>query len=241
MSLTCSRDLTGKIFRDTALFGALSEPQLARVQRTMRSLHLEENDHLFDAQEVADRFFVIVRGRVKLFHVSVNGAEKVVRIQGPGDSIAMPVMFMEQQNYPIFASALTPCDVLAFDNKTFLAVLRESPETCFRMMAEMSKRLYVQLSEIRNLSMQTAPVRLARYLLTNKSGGLGAGTSMVRLDASKRVIASRLSIQPETFSRLLGRLAGLGLIEVKGRSILIPDAEALEKFIDEEQQGQERV
>ncbi|NGZ06948.1 MAG: Crp/Fnr family transcriptional regulator [Magnetococcales bacterium] len=230
-----NRDLIGRIFRDTALFGAMTEAQLVRVQRTMRQIHLEENEHLFGAQEVADRFFILLKGRVKLFHLSMNGQEKVLRIMGPGDPIALAVMFMEQQCYPVFAAALTSCDVLAFDNKTFLNILRESPETCFRIMAEMSKRLHGQLAEIRNLSMQSAPVRLARYLLANKSTGLGAGVNLVRLDASKRVIASRLSIQPETFSRILGRLVGLNLIEVKGRAIHILDSDALQQFIDEEQ------
>ncbi|MBF0272587.1 MAG: Crp/Fnr family transcriptional regulator [Magnetococcales bacterium] len=234
------RDMIGRIFRDTTLFGAMSETQVLRVQRTMRQIHLEENQALFNAQEVADRFFVIVKGRVKLFHLSVSGSEKVLRILGPGDSIALAVMFMEQQNYPVFATALTVAEVLTFDNKTFLNILRESPETCFRMMAEMSKRLHGQLSEIRNLSMQSAPVRLARYLLANKSPGLGPDTNMVRLDASKRVVASRLSIQPETFSRILGRLTRLNLIEVKGRTIVIPDVLALQAFIDEEQQGSDR-
>ncbi|MBF0629126.1 MAG: Crp/Fnr family transcriptional regulator [Magnetococcales bacterium] len=235
MSVT-TKDLIGKIFRDTMLFNALTEPQLVRVQRTMRQLHLEENDHLFHAQDPADRFFIILRGRIKLYHVSINGAEKVLRIMGPGDSIALAVMFMEQQCYPVFATALLACEVLAFDNKTFLNILRESPETCFRMMAEMSKRLHGQLAEIRNLSMQSAPVRLARYLLANRNTGLGPGANLVRLDASKRVIASRLSIQPETFSRILGRLIGLELIQVQGRTIQIINPTALEQFIDAEQE-----
>ncbi|MEO5345668.1 MAG: Crp/Fnr family transcriptional regulator [Magnetococcus sp. YQC-9] len=235
-----TRDPIHKVFRETPLFRALSEVQVARVQRTMRLIHLEENEALFHAQEVADRFFIILKGRVKLFHLALNGTEKVLRIMGPGDPIALAVMFMEQQNYPVFATALASCDVLAFDNKTFLNILRESPETCFRMMAEMSKRLHGQLAEIRTLSLQSAPVRLARYLLANKSPGTGTGSGMVRLDASKRVIASRLSIQPETFSRILARLSKLELIEVKGRLIQILDQGALEAFIEEEQQGQEK-
>ncbi|GAB0058959.1 hypothetical protein SIID45300_03319 [Candidatus Magnetaquicoccaceae bacterium FCR-1] len=232
------RDLNHRIFRETTLFRALSDVQVQRVQRTMRQIHLEENETLFHAQEPADRFFIILRGRVKLFHLAVNGAEKVLRIMGPGDAIALAVMFMEQPGYPVFATALTACDALAFDNKTFITILRESPDTCFRMMAEMSKRLHGQLTEIRTLSLQSAPVRLARYLLTNKSPGTGPVGGMVRLDASKRVIASRLSIQPETFSRILSRLSKLGLIEVKGRVIQILDQTELESFIDEEQQGQ---
>ncbi|MEO5334631.1 MAG: Crp/Fnr family transcriptional regulator [Magnetococcus sp. YQC-5] len=232
-----TKDIMHKIFRDTPLFKALSEVQMARVQRGMRQIHLEDDEHLFDALEPAERFFILVKGRIKLFHLSPNGAEKVLEIVGPGESIAIAVMFMEQQTYPVFAAALGSSEVIAFDNKIFLNVLRESPETCFRMMADMSRRLRCQMSEIRNLSLQSAPVRLARYLLANKVGDSSRGGAVVRLDASKQLIASRLSIQPETFSRILGRLIKLNLIEVKGRVIHILDLAALQLFSEEEQEG----
>lgn len=229
-----NKEIIHRIIRETTLFKALSDPQRAQVQRSMRLMRLTENATLFNALDPAERFFILLKGRIKLYHLAINGAEKVLEIVGPGESIATAVMFMEQQTYPVCAAALGPCEVLAFDNKTFLNILRESPETCFRMMAEMSKRLRGQLSEIRNLSLQSAPVRLARYLLANKVASATPGGSMVRLDASKRLIASRLSIQPETFSRILGKLTEMNLIEVKGRLINILDLSAMQIFAEEE-------
>ncbi|MBF0127339.1 MAG: Crp/Fnr family transcriptional regulator [Magnetococcales bacterium] len=232
-----SKEVIHRVFREAPLFKALSGEQMVRVQRGTRQHQLAENEPLFAALEPADRFFILLKGRIKLYYVAANGGEKVLEIVSPGQSIATAVMFMEQQTYPVFAAALIPSVVLSFDNKIFMGILRESPETCFRMMAEMSKRLRGQLSEIRNLSLQTAPVRLTRYLLANKSSSSSAppDQAVVRLDASKRIIASRLSIQPETFSRILGKLSNLNLIEVKSRTIHIPSLAALEQFADEEQ------
>ncbi|MBF0428590.1 MAG: Crp/Fnr family transcriptional regulator [Magnetococcales bacterium] len=234
------KDLIQRVFHETPLFKALSETQMGLVKRGMRQIRLEEDAQLFNAMEPADRFFIILRGRVKMFQLGVNGAEKVLRIMGPGDAIALALMFMEQPSYPVYATALMPCEILSFDNKTFLNILRESPETCFRVMAEMSKRMHGQLTEIHDLSMQSAPVRLTRYLLANKISGMSSAcAAVVRLDASKRVIASRISIQPETFSRILARLIKLNLIEVKGRVIHLLDLAALQVFAEEES-GQER-
>ncbi len=227
------KDLLHKVFRETPLFAALSDLQMSQVQRTMRLIRLVDNGQLFDALEAADRFFIILKGKVKLYHLALNGAEKVLEIAGAGESIATAVMFMEQHTYPIFAASVGPSEVLSFNNKTFLNILRESPETCFRMMAEMSKRMRCQLFEIRNLSLQSAPVRLTRYLIENKLPSSIPGGAMVRLDASKRLIASRLSIQPETFSRILGKLSARNLILVKGRNIQILDLEALQRFAEE--------
>ncbi|MBF0181431.1 MAG: Crp/Fnr family transcriptional regulator [Magnetococcales bacterium] len=227
-----------KVFREAPLFRALTTEQTARVQRGSRHMHLTENEPLFSAQDPAERFYFVLKGRIKLYHLSLNGAEKVLEIVGPGEHIALAVMFMEHQNYPVSAAGLSESDLLAFDNRIFLAILRESPETCFRMMADMSRRLRGQMSEIRNLSLQSAPVRLTRYLLANKAGCSHPSTpceAVVRLDASKQVIASRLSIQPETFSRILAKLSSQKLIEVKGRVIHLLDVNALHAFAEEEQ------
>ena len=96
----------------------------------------------------------------------------------------------------------------------------------------MSRRLRWQLAEIDKLSLQTAPTRLSTFLLDHlKSTGDNIGK--VDLDAPKQVIASRLSIQPETFSRILRKLSNRGLIKVKGQTITIPDVAALTDSIED--------
>ncbi|MBF0296586.1 MAG: Crp/Fnr family transcriptional regulator [Magnetococcales bacterium] len=235
--MASSKDVVHKVFREAPLFRALTPEQATRVQRGARLVHLEENEPLFSALDPAERFFFVLKGKIKLYHLASNGTEKVLEIVGPGEHIALAVMFMEHQSYPVSASGLSESELLAFENRIFLTILRESPETCFRMMADMSRRLRGQMSEIRNLSLQSAPVRMARYLLANKTSAPPSTPcgAVVRLDASKQIIASRLSIQPETFSRILAKLSSQKLIEVKGRVIHLLDVNALHAFAEEEQ------
>ncbi|MBN9463997.1 MAG: winged helix-turn-helix domain-containing protein, partial [Burkholderiales bacterium] len=51
------------------------------------------------------------------------------------------------------------------------------------------------------------------------------------LDTSKGVIASRLNLTPEHFSRILGELSHEGLISVRGAEITILDPERLRGFL----------
>ncbi|MEO5344916.1 MAG: Crp/Fnr family transcriptional regulator [Magnetococcus sp. YQC-9] len=222
------------ILQEMPMFSVLSDSHRQQVRRVVRFVHLEERQSLFDYLEPAKAFFVLLKGRIKLFHVSPAGMEKVVRIIIPGETIALEVMFLEQPHHPVFAATLVESDLLAVENRTFLNVLRESPECCFRVMAEMSRRLHGQLVEIHDLSTQSAPLRTVRYLISNQKKGPDSISGMVRLDADKRVIASRLSIQPETFSRILARLSSLNLIKVAGKNIVIPDLVALERFAEEQ-------
>ena len=49
----------------------------------------------------------------------------------------------------------------------------------------------------------------------------------VELSAGKSVIASRLNMTPEHFSRILHDLSAAGLIAVEGRSVRVLDLERL--------------
>ena len=215
-----------EILKKISLFSALTDEQFAHVKQTMRVINLEENLSLFDTETCADRFFVLTDGQIKLYRTSYNGSEKIVEIIRPGEAFASAVIFMKNNKYPVCADTLQASRILSFDNKQFFKILHESPETCFRMMAHMSQQLRWQLSEIYKLSLQSAPSRLVSYLLENMKP-LGNNKGMVKLDASKRTIASRITIQPETFSRALKKLSNEGLVTVKGQSIHINDVEAL--------------
>lgn len=220
------QDRDDEILKKIPLFSALTSEQFSHVKQTMRVVCLKENLTLFDTETCADRFFVLTDGQIKLYRTSYNGAEKIVEIIRPGETFASAVIFMESKKYPVCADTLQASRILSFDNKKFFNILHESPETCFRMMAHMSQQLRWQLSEIYKLSLQSAPNRLVGYLLENMKP-LGNNKGVVKLDASKRTISFRLTIQPETFSRALKKLSNEGLIVVNGQSIHINNVEAL--------------
>ncbi|MEO5365188.1 MAG: Crp/Fnr family transcriptional regulator [Magnetococcus sp. WYHC-3] len=201
------------------------------MRGSMRVVHLAEGETLFLEQDPAHRFFFLHLGQIKLFRLAPGGQEKVIGIVKPGETFATPVMFMEAPNYPVSAEATQTSRVLSFSNSDFLDLLRASTETCFRLMADMSRRMRCQVVEIDGLSLRSASARLVRFLLDE----LEEDGQTVVLQAPKRLIALRLSIQPETFSRLLGRLRRQGLIEVDNRTIRVLDAAALEAFADEDE------
>lgn len=211
------------------LFAGLNDSQLQRVRRNMRVLRLKEGEHLFEYGQHAERFFMVRSGQIKLYRLSPEGAEKVIEIIQPGQTFAEAVMFMEAQNYPVNAEALTRSEVIAIDNRTFLGILRESVDTCFLVMADMSMRLRLRLSEIDELTLQNATLRLVHYLVRQLPEDVSAPTE-IRLPAPKNVIASRLSIQPETLSRILHNLSNKGLISVAGRTIQVHDIDGLRHY-----------
>ncbi len=215
--------------RRLPVLAGLSDEQLARVRRAARLVELAEGEHLFEHGQRAERFFMLREGRIKLYRLSPEGDEKVIEIIRPGQSFAEAVMFMEGKRYPVSAQALVRSELVAFDNSVFLQILRESVETCFRVMAAMSMRLRARVNEIEALALQNATLRLVNYLLGELPEDAGESAE-IRLPAPKNVIASRLSVQPETLSRILHQLCDKGLITVQGRTITVHDVPALRRY-----------
>lgn len=211
---------------DLFLFSQLDAAQLDRVVAMAKGNVLQEGERLFNAGDHASHFFLVVSGQIKLTRLAPNGNEKVIEIIGPGNTFAEALMFADTPAYPVTATAIEPSELIAFDNKAFMALLRESVDTCFRMMSDMSQRLHRMIKEIDDLTLQSAIGRVAGFLCSRHEME-GEGVVEFDLEAPKGIIASRLSVTPETFSRILGNFTSQGLLNVKGSHITILDADGL--------------
>jgi len=212
------------------LFEALSAEQLKRLLQSARMQHFKARETIFEAQQPASRFYLLWQGQVKLFMVSPDGDEKVMEIVYSPQTFAEAIMFMQKRVFPINAQTVTSSEVIGFEMKVFREILHDSQETCFRLMANMSRRLHTRIDDINNLTLHNATYRLVVYLLDQLPQG-AVELSDIHLGTPKSVIASRLSIQPETFSRILTRLSKQGLIQVDGNDISLLDVSGLRALL----------
>ena len=222
-----ARNILPDELRRHPLFGGLDDVQLRQLLETAHIINLEEGQHLFQCQQPASQFFMVRKGTIRLYLSTPDGAEKVMHLVTSGQTFAEAITFMEGQAYPINASALDTCEVLALSNHTFRTILRGSTDTCFRLMANMSSWLKRQIADIDALTLQNATLRFTNYLLHQAPAGAKRDIT-ITLVAPKHVIASRLSIKPESFSRILRNLQSEGHITVDGNLIHIRDISTLE-------------
>jgi len=212
------------------LFQALDEQQLNGVLKSCHIQSLPAKNILFEKGSVASHFYLVKCGQVKLFCLSEDGDEKVIEIINPSETFAEAIMFMPKQVYPVSAETLKSSEIYRFDMNQFRSLLENSTETCFRLLATMGRHLHSRISDINNLALHNATYRLVVYLLEQLPEGAVA-LSNIHLDATKVTLASRLSIKPETFSRILLRLSKQGLIEVHGNDITLLDVNGLRNLL----------
>ena len=212
------------------LFEALNEKQLESMLVLSRAITLSAKNILFEKNTEATYFYLLKSGQIKLFSLSADGDEKVIEIINPSQTFAEAIMFMPKRIYPVSAEAIKNSELYCFDMKQFRKILEDSQDTCFRLLAMMASRLHSRLDDINNLALHNATYRLVVYLLDQLPEG-AMELSSIHLAATKSIIASRLSIQPETFSRIMLRLSKQGFIEVQGNEITLLDVNGLRQLI----------
>jgi CRP/FNR family transcriptional regulator, dissimilatory nitrate respiration regulator len=209
------------------LFKELASDEIDRIASHTHEVRAGRTEVLFNRGDAALGFHIIVFGQVKLAFTSPRGDEKVVDLIGPGESFGEAVMFMER---PHVVTAQTLCDTLLLyiPRDTVFQELERDPRFVRRMIAGLSSRLHRLMSDVESDSLHSGTQRVIGYLLGGSGETALSGRALeVKLAATKGVIASRLSLTQEHFSRILHDLAARGLIEVHGRSIHIPNVDRL--------------
>lgn len=212
--------------RSVPLFRDLDDDILSEIAEFTHPRELGRGEILFQAGDAFQGFFVLTSGHIQLSRLAPSGHEKVVEIIGPNETFAEAVLFMAGRKYPVDAQALEKSHLLEIDAEGFNRLLDQRQRLSRNLLGAMSKRLHQLVQDVAALTLEDATGRVVGYLLAQEPEGGGAGAE-IHLPAKKAAIASRLGIQPETFSRVLGRLRESGAIEVEGDTIRIRDREGL--------------
>jgi CRP-like cAMP-binding protein len=210
------------------LFNGLDKDEIARIARGTRQVNAARGDILFNKGDPSTGFHLVVYGQIKLAFTSPQGGEKVVDIIGQGNCFGEAVMFMDKP-YMVFAQALADSLLLHISKSAILDEIERDPMLGRKMIASLSMRLHHLITDVESYSLHSGRQRIIGYLLRDNVDR-NVRSLEVTLPTNKGVIASRLNLTQEHFSRILHELADKGLIAVAGRKISIPDVEKLRVY-----------
>jgi len=188
---------------------------------------------LFTREDPVDYFYFVFDGWVKVFRETIDGGEAVIGIFTRGETLAEAMAFIGG-NYPASSEVVEEARVLPIRSVNFVRYLKENPEVGLTMLSSLSKRMHHLVGEIESLKTRTASQRVAQFLLRLCSSRDGAAT--IALPYDKSVISARLGIQPESLSRILGRLRKYG-VSTERESVVISDIAMLERYSEGESVG----
>ncbi len=208
------------------LFEAMSGAELDRIALGTSTIRVARGAPIFQRGEPCVGFHVVIYGQVKLAFVSAQGAEKVVELVGPRHSFGEAVMFMGKP-YIVSAQALEDSLLLHVAKATVMDEIARDPTLACKMLAGLSRRMHGLMGDLESYCLHSGTQRAIGYLLKDDPPLDG---TLIRLPMSKALVASRLNLTPEHFSRILSDLIAHGLIEVQGRNVTILALEKLRQY-----------
>lgn len=213
------------------MFGGLDQAHMAILAQQSRLISLPGGQVLFRRGTPSTGFYMVRSGRMQLSVSNSEGMVKVVEIISPGFAFGHAVMFLREP-YPVDATALEDTALVFVPATAVDRLLDEDPAMARIMLASMAKRLQSKIQDIAMLSLQSATQRIIAYILgaADTDDGSPSQAASIELPALKQVLASRLGMTPETFSRAMRTLAGAGLVRVDGSVVEIPDVSALDAY-----------
>lgn len=220
------------IIRQCHLFAGLSDDDIVLLSSIIRVKQSGRGDILFAEGAKAEGFYVVAKGKVKVYKLSAEGRERVLHIVQPGNSFADAAIFADGC-YPAFAETLTEATLLFFPKRDFLDLLHRHSRLAINMIAGLSRYLRQFTVQIEDLTFRDVPARLARYLLNLAEN---AGPTVI-LPLSKAQLASNLGTTSETLSRTLRKLADEELLEVHGKAITLLNPDGLHDVAENQRHG----
>lgn len=215
-----------EVLRRVPLFASLPREALLAIASDAHPLQAPRGSTLFRQGETADRFFVVFYGWIKLVRTVLTGDEVVVSLVARGESFAEAAMF-DTTRFPVTAEVIEDASLLVIPGAPFLSRVSQNPTLSLNMLGSLSRRMRGFIGRIEQLQSQSAPQRLADFLA--RLATTSKGTARVRLPLEKALIAGRLGMKPETFSRALMSLRRAG-VRVEDRDVVIDDMSALRRL-----------
>ena len=216
--------------RQCILLQPLEPEQFDHMAQMAHVRQLKGNTVLFEQGAALTDIYLLVSGGIKLQRLAPSGDEKVLEIIHPGQTFAEALLFSGSSKYPVSAVSVSPSVVVGIPAEGYLKLLNSSNALCLSLLSKLSQRLHWMVNEVDRLTLHSATYRLISYLLNHITED-NEDFSRVSLIAPKHVIASRLSIKPETFSRTLKALSQQGLIRLNGSQIELVEVEKLRQLI----------
>ncbi|MBX3252763.1 MAG: Crp/Fnr family transcriptional regulator [Chitinophagaceae bacterium] len=194
-----------------------------QVQKTYK-----KGEVIFREGAYADGIFFIVSGRVKKYKLDVDRKEYIIYIANAGEIIGYHAILAEDR-YPDSAAALEESQMAFISKNSFLRVLKQSEILNKRLLKTLSHEFAVLANSLSVFAQKPVRERLALQLIVIREKykvdfkpGMTVGINMSRDD-----LASLVGTARENVVRILSEFKEKGIIETRGRKIVVRDVSRL--------------
>jgi CRP-like cAMP-binding protein len=207
---------------DSALFRDIDRQGIQEIINAARVIELTSEEYYFVEDEPADTGYLLLKGKVKLTQVTLDGQQIILGYLSPGRVYGI-IAILKKVTYPVSAQAVGQCRALAWDQKTLNVLMDRYPRIALNSLYIMAGQIREFQNRVRDLSTKRVETRVARAVLrlAQQTGKKVEAGVLIDLPLSRQDLAEMTGTTLFTVSRILHDWETKGLIKSKRQQIVI--------------------
>lgn len=216
------------LVRNMPLFDGMSDGALAELLATAATRRYPAGTPVFEQGQVADTYYLLLHGRLRVTQVTPQGQQVVVRVVNPGDIFGI-ARAMKRSDYPGTATAVSESIALAWPMSGWDAMLAHHPTLAINLMRTVGNRLMESQARVQELSTEEVERRVAHTVLrlANQAGRKEGEGIRIDFPVTKQDIAELSGTTLYTVSRILSAWEEAGIVEGGRQKLLLKDPHRL--------------
>ncbi|MBC9912589.1 Crp/Fnr family transcriptional regulator [Chitinophaga varians] len=208
-------------FRSESVLMDLPQEVYDRLMLHKSERTYEQHEILFREGAFPSGIFYIVKGKVKKYKADREGKEQIVTLAHTGQLLGYHAVLSEER-YPDTAAALEKSTIAFIPKEDFLDALDHSSLLTTRLLTTLSHEFAVLVNNLTMFAQKTVRERLALQLLIMREKFRDDAINLNREDLANLVGTAR-----ENVIRALTAFREEGIVETRGRKIIIRDVDKL--------------
>ncbi|HMG82979.1 MAG TPA: Crp/Fnr family transcriptional regulator [Ferruginibacter sp.] len=215
-------------FKSESVLKDLPLPDLTLLTINKTEQVYKKGEIIFREGAFPDGIFYIKSGKVKKYKLDKDGKEQIIYVANTGELLGYHAILSEDR-YPDSAGALEESKIAFIPKEDFLETLNQSEVLSRRLLKTLSHEFAVLANSITMFAQKSVKERLALQLIVlREKYKVDFHIGMpVEINMSRDDLASLVGTARENVVRVLSEFKETGIVETKGRKIIVHDVNRL--------------
>ena len=235
--MTTTEASVGKIWylKKINLFKSMSQEEMMQLAQKVVEKSFRKKETIYLPGQPGNHVYLLKKGVVKISKITNDGRELTLALLKPGE-IFGELEAMGEGNRDGQAEAHSDVLICAMNKNDLMNMLKMKPDLGIRLSKLIGFRRHTIENRLENLVFRAIPEKLAALLLelSEQFGEESLEGIKINLSLTHQDLANLIGATRPTVSETLIDFKNKGLIDVKGKSILIPNPARLKAIFSKE-------
>ncbi len=178
-----------------------------------------KNQIVFSEDDIAQFYYQIIEGQVKLINLHNDGSEYIQGIFYDGNGFGEPPLFINEK-YPSTAIVQKDSVIMVLSKASFFKMIEDDPKIQFNFLKIFAQKIYNKSITARELIHNTPDLKILGFLQSIKKKA-DSHISPLLISHTRQEIANLTGLRVETVIRTLKKMENKNQVQIINRKLYI--------------------